>query len=264
MISVRVENDFESWRAVARRCLAARIAPGDIHWGGSSGGLFSDQMMPSAATTADDLLRVIFSVPKDFIDLSAGAICYDDPGKFSLLYRILYRLTFENRNLLRIETDDDVHRAFKMKKAVDRDIHKFHAFVRFRKIEPSPDDRETFIAFHKPRHYTVEPALPFFVRRFGAMSFSILTPKGSAHWNKKDLIFGEPVDADLFASTDELSDFWLTYYKSIFNPHRLKVPAMKKEMPVAYWSTLPEARLIPGLIRSAEKDRKHCGGGVDP
>lgn len=47
-------------------------------------------------------------------------------------------------------------------------------------------------------------------------------------------------------------DYWLTYYRSIFNPLRLKVKAMKKELPVRHWATLPEAALIPDLIREAK------------
>ena len=51
---------------------------------------------------------------------------------------------------------------------------------------------------------------------------------------------------------DTLEDYWKTYYASIFNPARLKVGAMQKEMPKRYWRNLPEAALIPELIAKAE------------
>ena len=54
---------------------------------------------------------------------------------------------------------------------------------------------------------------------------------------------------DLAPTGDETEEFWLLYYRSIFNPFRLKVNAMKKELPVRHWRTLPEAALIPELIR---------------
>jgi DNA polymerase len=38
------------------------------------------------------------------------------------------------------------------------------------------------------------------------------------------------------------------YYRSIFNPARVKVKAMQSEMPKKYWANLPEAELIGGLI----------------
>jgi len=47
---------------------------------------------------------------------------------------------------------------------------------------------------------------------------------------------------------DALDDLWRTYYRSIFNPARLKVPAMQSEMPKKYWKNLPEAPLIADLI----------------
>ena len=83
------------------------------------------------------------------------------------------------------------------------------------------------------------------------MRFSILTPKGCAHWDKEILTFSAPARRSTAPSEDRTEEFWLTYYRSIFNPFRLKVNAMKKELPVRHWPTLPEAVLIPELIRQA-------------
>lgn len=44
---------------------------------------------------------------------------------------------------------------------------------------------------------------------------------------------------------------WLTYYRSIFNPARLKVAMMEREMPRRYWANLPEAALIEPLVAQA-------------
>ncbi len=44
---------------------------------------------------------------------------------------------------------------------------------------------------------------------------------------------------------------WKTYYASIFNPARLKVGAMLKEMPKKYWRNMPETSLVQPLIASA-------------
>jgi DNA polymerase len=50
---------------------------------------------------------------------------------------------------------------------------------------------------------------------------------------------------------DELESLWKTYYANIFNPARIKLGAMKKEMPKKHWPTLPETELIPQLLRQA-------------
>ena len=49
-----------------------------------------------------------------------------------------------------------------------------------------------------------------------------------------------------------VDEHWRTYYRSIFNPARLKIGAMTKEMPKKYWRNLPEAAEIPNLIRIAD------------
>lgn len=244
MITAAVKNDFENWRQTARRLVMAGVRPNDVVWSNETqAALFDKVVEPSVLK---DL-----KVPAEFLKLAASAACVDDAEKWPLLYRILYRLAYENRNLLEIESDADVRAARLMEKAIRRDVHKFHAFVRFRRLEC--DDKEIFVAWHEPQHFTVERAAPFFQRRFGTMNFSILTPKGCAHWDKKDLTFSPAVEKHMAPVADEMEDFWLLYYRSIFNPFRLKIKAMKKELPVRHWPTLPEAVLIPELIKNASE-----------
>lgn len=223
----------------------AGVRPNDVVWSSETQtALFDDSAEPGGG------LKNV-NVPAEFMKLASTASCVADAEKWPLLYRILYRLAYENRNLLEIESDADIRAARLMEKAIRRDIHKFHAFVRFRRLEC--DGKEIFVAWHEPQHFTVERSAPFFQRRFGTMNFSILTPKGCAHWDKKNLTFSPPVGKSMAPGADEMEDFWLLYYKSIFNPFRLKIKAMKKELPVRHWPTLPEAVLIPGLIDQARK-----------
>ena len=245
MIQVSIENNFASWRGAARRWLQREIAPDEILWtSDEQSGLFENNFV-------EETDEKVFKVPADFLPLAETVVCFDDAEKWSLLYRLLFRLVQENRNLLHIESDDDVRRARLMEKAIYRDVHKFHAFVRFRRIEI--DGQEIYVAWHEPHHFTVERSAPFFVRRFGAMRFSILTPKGCAHWDLENLTFSGGVSSDFAPQRDGVEDFWLVYYQSIFNPFRLKIKAMKKEFPVRHWRTLPEAVLIPELIRRAKR-----------
>lgn len=249
MIQVSIENDFQSWRAAARGLLRQEISPDEILWTHDGQKSFFE-----SSAGAKNSEQIVSCVPPQFISLAEAAACFDDASKWSLLYRLLFRLTRENRNLLQIESDDDVRRASLMAKAVSRDVHKFHAFVRFRRAEFLGE--EIFVAWHEPQHFTVKRAAPFFARRFGAMRFSILTPKGGAHWDLESLTFSPAASINCAPREDETENFWLAYYKSIFNPHRLKIKAMKAELPVRHWRTLPEAVLIPEMIRQAEQLEK--------
>ena len=243
MQHVFIDGSFEDWRGAARVLLAGAVGPENVRWSGA----VRQRSLFSAKRNFGAIRNV--HVPAAFIDLAKAAGCFADQDRWSLLYRVVYRLVFENRHLLSIESDPDIRQLNLMAKAVRRDVLKFHAFVRFRRVEC--DEKEIFVAWHEPQHFTVEMATPFFARRFGSMNFSILTPKGCAHWDKNELTFSPPASRSQAPSSDETEDFWLLYYRSIFNPFRLKVETMKRELPVHHWPTLPEAVLIPELIREA-------------
>ena len=108
------------------------------------------------------------------------AILHRNPERFALLYRLLWRLR-QNHDLLDIATDPDVAEVAAMAKAVRRDEHKMHAFVRFREI--GREQKSHFVAWFEPEHHIVELAAPFFARRFADMPWSILTPDVCAHWD---------------------------------------------------------------------------------
>jgi DNA polymerase len=80
----------------------------------------------------------------------------------------------QHHDLLDIATDPDVAEVAAMAKAVRRDEHKMHAFVRFREV--GREQKSHFVAWFEPEHHIVELAAPFFARRFADMPWSILTP----------------------------------------------------------------------------------------
>lgn len=248
---------LQDWRTSARDFLNREIPPDQIHWN-------HDQTTPSLfgddddVATADDNATAesgsTHHVPKAFLELASRVAAHRDPARWEILYRTLWRLTHGEKQLLSITTDDDVYRLVRMRKAVDRDVHKMKAFVRFRKVHAALDDAqaETYVAWHRPDHRIVSLAAPFFARRFKGMNWSILTPDESVRWDQESLTFGPGVPASEAPSEDELEELWKTYYASIFNPARVKIKAMKAEMPVRYWDTMPETELIPDLIRQAD------------
>src|ERR1700742_4699616 len=242
------ETDFDGWRKAARKLALNHIEPADVSWSvrGNDPGFFE-----TSATTAPLAEQSgTFNVPAKFVELAETAILHRDSERFALLYRLLWRLRSDH-DLLDVPTDPDVARITAMAKTVHRDEHKMHAFVRFREIGR---EREThYVAWFEPEHHIVELAAPFFASRFADMPWSILTPDLCAHWDGHAVSFTPGVAKAEAPTEDRLEEVWRSYYASIFNPARLKVQAMRNEMPKKYWRNLPEASLIKPLIASATK-----------
>ncbi|MBO0661801.1 UdgX family uracil-DNA binding protein [Jiella sp. MQZ9-1] len=239
--------DFDGWREAARRALALGTRPEDLSFtvGEAAPGLFAE---PLPDQVPDDAAQP--TVPRAFPDLARKMVCHADEDRFSLAYRLLWRLSGERR-LLEIASDPDILRATQMVKAVHRDSHKMKAFVRFREIEDSALGRHS-VAWFEPFHHTVELTAPFFARRFAGMIWTILTPERSAHWDGEALSFLPGATRDMAPGDDDMEALWLTYYASIFNPARLKVKAMTAEMPKKYWANMPETALVKPLIAGAK------------
>ena len=93
----------------------------------------------------------------------------------------------------------------------------------------------------------------FFVRRFAGMQWSILTPQAcrSIGTGIGFTKARQRVAKRMRRVRIVIEDQWKTYYGSIFNPARLKVKAMLKEMPKKYWHNMPETALVSELIQSA-------------
>jgi uracil-DNA glycosylase len=237
--------DFAGWRTAARDLIRANVQPDQVEWleESTSGSLFGE---PPAASIANG--SATFNVPRSFVELSSVVVLHKDPGRFALLYRLLWRLAREP-HLMSDALDADVARAGGMRKSVERDIHKMHAFVRFREIAGERDGLR--IAWFEPDHHILAAAAPFFVRRFANFRWSILTPEHSAHWDLHALSFGPGGRRSDAPAEDAHEDLWRTYYASVFNPARLKPAAMRQHMPKKYWRNLPESSLIPGLIADA-------------
>jgi len=249
MHSIDPGNSFATWRDAARRMLAAGVPPQEILWEKPADLLAGIAEDPTIYQVSS---RKSPAVPRDFLELAANAACHADPGRWALLYRLLWRITRGGeKRLTEIATDPDIARARLMEKNVRREIHKMHAFVRFRKTGEREDGREIFVAWFEPEHHIVEAATPFFRKRFANMDWSIFTPKGCAHWDGGTLAFTPGVERDPCDDPDALEAAWRTYYRSIFNPARLKTKAMQTEMPRRYWKNLPEAEIIEELIRDS-------------
>lgn len=257
VVKVRLDGTFTGWRAAARALLQAGVSPQDVEWlsGEDPDSMFETADAPPALGHANPSL----TVPKDFLRLAECAASFRHPSRWSLLYRVLWRITHGERSLLQIVVDPDVHRLQRMSAAVRRDEHKMKAFVRFRRVGDDDEASARYIAWFAPAQLILSRVAPFFATRFASMSWSILTPDGSIHWNREEIVFGPALDRSSAPASDELETLWRTYYASIFNPARLKLRAMRSEMPKKYWSALPESRLIPDLVSDAPRRVRDMG-----
>ncbi len=255
MLTILLDGHGElvEWRAAARTLLRASIPPERVEWrqrGGAAGDLFGGPASGSPLPPPDPQAPAA-TVPRAFLELAEAVICHSDPGRFALLYRLLWRLQGE-RALLEMRADADVVQANRLEKSVRRDAHKMKAFVRFKELpDGEGQPRRRFLAWFEPEHFIVDRTAGFFQRRFTDMDWIIATPKGTSSWDGQQLRF-DPAPATKPDLRDAADDLWRTYYAHIFNPARLKVQAMQSEMPKKYWKNLPEADLIPDLIAGAE------------
>ncbi|MFM9922396.1 UdgX family uracil-DNA binding protein [Variovorax sp. H27-G14] len=275
---IRLDNpiDLDAFRRHARQLLASGVPPDHVEWsegpaGDGAGDLFgdadgtggTDNRMPTPVPSA-----ARHPVPASFVALCADVILHRDAQRFTLLYRLLWRLAHEPA-LRHDPIDADMLQAQLMAKAVHRDIHKMRAFVRFTRVGDGGDagdageggagdvaeggaSGERHVAWFEPDHHIVEANAPFFVRRFAQMRWAILTPERCVEWDGQALSFRAGADRREKPPPDAGEQLWLTYYEHIFNPARLKLAMMRREMPRRYWHNLPEAALIQPLADAAQ------------
>ena len=240
------EVDWGAWRAAARALALADVAPDDVVWSVRNVEDLFAEPEPEPETAAP---VGTFTVPRALVTLAETVIQARDPERFALLYRLIWRAHRGEKHLLELTTDPEVQRVQRLAQAIRRDTHKMQAFVRFREVVEPEGTR--YVSWFEPDHYIVEANAAFFVRRFATMSWSILTPYRSAHWDGETLRFDVGASPADVPDDDRLEAYWRAYYSSIFNPARLKIGAMRSEMPQKYWRNLPEAAAIPELIRAA-------------
>jgi probable DNA metabolism protein len=249
---------FADWRSAARGLLAQGVAPHEVDWAAPGeadlfGGDAAASASPGAAPGA--ALRISSAL----MTLLEAAACFRAPDRWALLYRILWRSQQGDATAMSA-ADPDGARLHAMAKAVKREAHKMHAFLRFRERDPAAGDPR-FIAWFEPTHDVLADAAGHFAKRMGRASWLIVTPDGTAASDGETVRFGpapagRPAEVDI---DDQGEALWLAYYRSIYNPSRLNTSAMEMHMPVRYWKNLPEGRLIPGLISAAGAGARRIG-----
>ncbi len=287
--AIRLDSvvDWDGFSRAVRVLRAEGVSPPDVRWrfegdaGESTGDLFEaiaerrvHELPPASAMT----------LPRAFVGVAREVFLHADPQRWPLIHRLALRIA-DDPQAWADPLHEDRLQFERFHREVKREIHKMHAFVRFRQLrDPEParfDDafvRELdaafdaeasrpavrHVAWFEPAHHVLEAAAPFFARRFATMRWAILTPRASVEWDGRALSFGPGARREDAPSADAGEALWLAYYRSIFNPARVKVAMMKKEMPVRFWKNLPESAAVPELLAQAPRRQQRMvdDGGV--
>ena len=282
-------TDWAGFSRAVRALRAERVAPARVHWrvtGADEGS--GDLFDRGVEREAHDLpAAAALPLPKAFVDAARDVFLHADARRLPLIHRLAIRIADDP-----LAWADPLHedrlQFDRFHREVKREIHKMHAFVRFRQIA-EPESAAPFddafvadldqafgvearaeapirhVAWFEPGHHVLEAAAPFFARRFARMRWAILTPRVSVEWNGRALAFGPGAQRAEMPDADAGEALWLAYYRSIFNPARVKVAMMKKEMPVRFWKNLPEASAVAELLAEAPQlqQRMIAAGGDD-
>ncbi len=288
-LAIRLDSvvDWAGFSRAVRALRAERVEPEDVRWrfdgdeGESTGDLFESVVERRAS---DLTAGSAMSLPRAFVDAAREVFLHADPQRLPLIHRLALHIA-DDPHAWADPLHEDRLQFERFHREVRREIHKMHAFVRFRRLEdPEPARSDAafvraldpafdveasspsvrHVAWFEPAHHVLEAASPFFARRFATMRWAILTPRASVEWDGRALSFGPGARRDEAPSADAGEALWLAYYRSIFNPARVKVAMMKKEMPVRFWKNLPEAAAVPELLAQAPRRQQRMvdDGGV--
>ncbi|MCK9685167.1 UdgX family uracil-DNA binding protein [Scleromatobacter humisilvae] len=281
-ITVRLDSvvDWPGFARAVRALRAEGVAPECVRWrvDGDDGGtpdLFEAGDVRRAGAMSGD---AAMSLPRTFVDAAREVFLHADPRRLPLIHRLAARIADDARAWADPLHEDRLQFE-RLHREVRREIHKMHAFVRFTRVEVPElaEDGEDaardgvasaasvrHVAWFEPVHHVLEAAAPFFARRFATMRWAILTPRASVEWDGRALSFGPGARQEDAPAADAGEALWLAYYRSIFNPARVKVAMMKKEMPVRFWKNLPEAATVPELLAQAPRREQRMvdDGGV--
>ncbi len=271
--------DWAGFSRAVRALRAEGVAPEEVAWRvdglhDAAPGLFD---LGEERRVAEMDAPSAMPLPRGFVDAAREVFLHADPARLRLIHRLAARIADDAA-----AWDDPLHedrlQFERLHREVRREIHKMHAFVRFRRLdsEAAPPDAESpaspgtpaeavrHVAWFEPGHHVLEAAAPFFARRFSTLRWAILTPRASVEWDGRALVFGPGARREDAPAADAGEALWLAYYRSIFNPARVKVAMMKKEMPVRFWKNLPEAAAVPELLaQAASRERRMVeAGGV--
>ena len=263
-------GSFGEWRTLARELLRAGVPPEAVAWGAldahGSGDLFSDASAPAPAQAAPEHPAALppappqaatAVVPRSLLEMLQKAAGFRAPDRWAFLYRVLWRWQ-QGEHDVQSPADPDGARLHGMVKAVRREEHDMHAYIRFRERPPEAG-APRFVAWFEPAHDVLPQVAEHFVARMGKTSWMIATPEASVLWDGATLHNTGPLMSSAADLDDAGEALWLTYYRSIFNPARVNAQLMQSHIPSRFWKNLPEGAIVPMMVSQAELGARKIG-----
>lgn len=250
---------FAEWREAARELLAFDIAPHAVKWMAHDGGgdLFSSAPPEPAAALDPHRANPTLHLPRKLMEMLQSAACCRVDDRWAFLYRVVWRWQHGEQVVLS-SADEDGSRLHAMVKAVHREEHDMHAYIRFRE-RPEAEGAPRFVAWFEPAHDVLPQVAQHFVSRMGRISWMIATPDASVLWDGESLHNTGPLMRSAADLDDAGEALWLTYYRSIFNPARLNAKLLQSHIPSRFWNNLPEGAVVPEMVSQAAAGARRTG-----
>ena len=251
-------HSFDEWRSAARDLLAHKVPPSAVQWIShkDDGDLFSgaaEPAPPAAVKQGSPTVRI----SRKLMDMLQTAACCRVPNRWAFLYLVMWRWHQGERDVLSA-ADEDGAKLHGMVKAVKREEHDMHAYIRFRERRADAGPPQ-FVAWFEPAHDVLPQVARHFAARMGRITWMIATPEASVMWDGATLHSTGP----LMRGPEDIDDageaLWLTYYRSIFNPARLNADLMHGHIPSRFWKNLPEGAVVPDMVSQAAAGARKVG-----
>jgi DNA polymerase len=207
-------TDLAGFRAEARQLLAHQVPPEEVEWLLQPPAAYTEAQSPLASRPRNVARAATAIVPASFTRLCEFVVLHRDPGRFALLYRLLWRLVHEP-TLRNDPTDADMQQAQHMAHAVRRDIHKIKANLRLRTVRDA-GGRELQVACYDPAHHVLEAVAPWLAKRQPAPRWAVFTPDRSVLCEEGRLLFGPGVPEPLLLPYDAPEADWLACWQRVF------------------------------------------------
>jgi DNA polymerase len=202
------ETDWDGWRKATRSLVLAGVPPQEVRWAVRSHDEDGDPLREEPGS---------FGVSKALVSLATLAIQAREPGRFELLYRLVWRANHGER-VLEMDADDDLRRAKGLALAVRAEAHRMRTQVRYLAIEGT---HPRFLGWYEPAHFVLEATAQLIAKRFPELVFSIMTPDGGAHWDGEELRFSKGVARDAVRDDAGLRSWWRQHHPELLQHARI-------------------------------------------
>lgn len=209
--------DFATWRHATRHFVLAGVLPEALNWRVADAGqgvawtpdVPQEPQHPSAAPPALNLSR-------RFVGVLGQALQMRAPERFTVLYRIVYRLVHDGLDLAN-KQDPDLLLLRQFVAAVKADTLQFRSV--FSAFSTQQDDH---ILHYTPEHYILEANSHYCTERC-ARPWQIVSPYRRMEWTGSAVRFGAGTEAAPDAESVQWQPdnvgIWRGYMLSVLQPH---------------------------------------------